>query len=128
MPEQHDQHDQHERAVTAVNVPMSTGAGMSPSVGVAAPIGAVSGKDRGRAARTALTCDGATTVLHTELAGTASLQRLEADGSWVTLDKRPTPKTGDTRFELPTAGASYRVVFAPKNSDITSWISEPVEA
>lgn len=119
--------DQPERAVTAVNVPMSTGAGMSPSVGVAAPIGAVSAKDRERAARTALTRDGDAVVLHTELPGAASLQRLDADGSWDTLDKRPTSKVADTRYEL-AAGATYRVVFAPKDSDIPAWISPELGA
>ncbi len=119
--------DQPERAFTAVNPSMGTGAGMSPSVGVAAPVGAVSAKDRARAARTALTRDGDAVVLHTELPGTASLQRLDDDGTWATLDKRPTSRVADTRFAL-AAGATYRVAFSPKDSDITAWVSAELRA
>lgn len=123
--------DQRERAVKAVSVPMSSGQGMSPSMGVAAPIGAVSRKDRERAAQTALRREGASDLLLvTALPGTVSLQRRDVDGTWETLDRRPASRLGRTRVELPQEAVptprTYRVVFSPKNSNITSWISEDV--
>lgn len=123
--------DHGERAVSAVNVPMSTGEGMSPSMGVAAPIGAVSRKDRERAGRTSLRRDGTSRLtLLTSLPGTVSLQRRDVDGSWETLDRRPASRLGRTRVELPGAATAarqtYRVVFSPKNSNITAWISEEI--
>lgn len=123
--------DQRERAVKAVSVPMSSGQGMSPSMGVAAPIGAVSRKDRERAAQTSLRQEGASDLLLvTALPGTVSLQRRDVDGTWETLDRRPASRLGRTRVELPQAAAptpqTYRVVFSPKNSNISAWISEDI--
>lgn len=125
--------DQPERPVVAVSVPMNSGAGMSPSVGVAAPIGAVSRKDRERATKTALRREGPSSlVLVTELPGSVMLQRRGADGDWETLDRRPASRLGSTPIELPGEATptptTFRVVFAPKNTDITSWISEAVDA
>lgn len=124
--------DHGERAVSAVNVPMSTGAGMSPSMGVAAPIGAVSRKDRERAGRTSLRRDGTSLLtLLTSLPGTVSLQRRDADGSWETLDRRPASRLGRTPIELPPEAASpprtVRVVFSPRNSNIAAWVSEEID-
>lgn len=123
--------DQRERAIKAVSVPMSSGQGMSPSMGVAAPIGAVSRKDRERAAQTSLRQDGASGfLLLTALPGSVSLQRRDVDGTWETLDRRPASRLGRTRVELPQEAAlspqTYRVVFSPKNANITAWISEDI--
>lgn len=118
--------DQPERPITAVSVPMSSGAGMSPAVGVAAPIGAVSRKDRGRASRTSARREGATVVVHTELPGTVVLQRRDVGGAWDALDKHPAARVGDTRIDLPqdAASSTFRVVFTPRNTDINAWVSE----
>lgn len=121
---------QPERPVIAVDLP--TGVGGSISMGVHAPIGAVRRKDREAAARTRLDREGPTqVVLHTELPGTVVLQRREADGSWEPVGRQQAAQGGRTPIDLPTvAGADparYRVVFAPKNSDIASWVSEPFE-
>ncbi|MCL3861135.1 hypothetical protein [Actinotalea sp. K2] len=121
---------QEERATTAVSVPMSSGAGMSPSFGVAAPIGAVSRKDRERAATTSLQQQGPTMLLLlTALPGGASLQRRDPDGNWETLDTRPVSRRGRTSIELPAETSptdTFRVVFSPKNPNITAWISQDV--
>lgn len=122
--------EQPERPFVAVQMP--TGAGRSIAVGVHAPIGAVRRKDREAAARTRLDREGPTTVaLHTELPGAVVLQRREADGSWEPVGRKQAAKDGRTPIDLPTPPgaepARYRVVFAPKNSDITSWVSEPFE-
>ncbi|NCT90407.1 hypothetical protein GXB85_05505 [Cellulomonas sp. APG4] len=120
---------QRERATVGVNVPMSSGAGMSASVGVAAPIGAVSRRDKERAARTSLARDGSALVLRTELPGTVMLQRRSPGATWETLDSRATARQGSTRLELPqdTPAGVFRVVFSPKNANITTWISADVE-
>ena len=123
--------DRRERPSMAVSVPMSSGAGMSPSMGVAAPIGAVSRKDRERAGKTSLRREGTSSVLlRTALPGSVSLQRRDVDGSWETVERRPASRLGRTRLDLPpSASASpqtFRVVFAPKNSNITSWISADI--
>lgn len=119
-----------ERAFKAVSVPMSTGAGMSPSVGVAAPVGAVSRKDRERSRATSLRQEGAELLLRTSLPGAVSLQRRSADGTWETLDRRPASRLGLTRIALPTDQTSpaptFRVVFAPRNPNLPSWISPEV--
>lgn len=125
--------DSQERPTVAVSVPMQSGAGMSPAVGVAAPVGAVRRKDRERAARTSLQRDGAALVLHAELPGTVSLQRRGPDGGWETLDTRQVGRTGDTAMAIPQDGgsespAALRVVFAPRNANLTAWISETVQA
>ena len=104
---------------------------MSPSMGVAAPVGAVSRKDRERAARTSLRPEGrATFLLLAALPGTVSLQRRDEDGTWETLDRRRASRRGRTRVRLPeeAAGApqTFRVVFSPKNPNITSWISADI--
>ena len=123
--------EQPERPFIAVQIP--TGAGRSTAVGVHAPIGAVRRKDREAAARTRLDREGPyEVVLHTELPGAVVLQRREPDGSWEPLGRKQAAKDGRTPIDLPSplpgaAPARYRVVFAPKNSDITSWVSEPFE-
>lgn len=123
--------DSTEGPIEAVSVPMSSGSGMSPSMGVAAPVGAVSRKDRERAGKTSLQREG-TSILHllTALPGSVSLQRRGADGTWETLDRRPASRLGRTPIELPQDVTSppqtFRVVFSPKNSNITSWISDDI--
>lgn len=124
--------EQPERAVTAISAPMNSGAGMNASVGVAAPVGAVSRKDRERAGKTSLRREGTTgLLLLTALPGSVILQRRGTDGTWETLDKRPASRRGRTRIELPREAASsppdFRVVFSPKNANITSWISENID-
>jgi hypothetical protein len=56
-----------------------------------------------------------------------SLQRRRADGTWETLDRRRVSRLGRTRLGVPQDAASppqtYRVVFSPRNPNITSWIS-----
>ncbi|MDT0164894.1 hypothetical protein Q9R32_04930 [Actinotalea sp. AC32] len=123
----------HERATVAVSVPMSTGPGVSPGMGVAAPIGAVSRKDRERARATALRREGPShLLLLSALPGSVLLQRRGTDGSWTTISKRTASRSGRTRIELPHAGdaapSAVRVVFSPKNANITSWISQTVDA
>ncbi|WP_199423402.1 hypothetical protein [Actinotalea solisilvae] len=117
-----------DRPTVAVSVPMSSG-GMGASMGVAAPIGAVSRRVRERARRTALRRGTASsTVLVTAIPGTVALQRRAADGSWKTVRTRRAALLGRTRIDLPPdAGASprpYRVVFAPRNPNLVPWISE----
>jgi hypothetical protein len=124
--------DQPERPTIAVSVPMNSGAGMSPSVGVAAPIGAVSRKDRERAGRTSLRREGTSNVLlDTALPGRVILQRRGADGTWETVHTQPASHLGSTRIELPHEAAplppTFRVVFSPKNTNINSWISEDID-
>jgi hypothetical protein len=126
--------DTPERPVIAVMPPQNTGG--SVSMGVSAPIGAVSRKDRERAAKTALLRDDPTTLLLTaELPGRILLERRGEDGAWETVEKYPASRSGRTRIAIPQApeGAApgsrtFRVVFAPKNVDITSWVSEDIEA
>lgn len=120
--------DRPDRGIQAVSLPMDTGAGMSPGMGVAAPIGAVSRKDRLRAGRTALRREGTSAVLLlTALPGSVSLQRRGGDGTWETVQRRPASRLGRTRLELPREATAspptYRVVFSPRNPYITSWIS-----
>jgi len=125
--------DHPERPVVAVMPPQNSGG--SVTMGVAAPIGAVSRKDRQRAAKTTLHREGASSlVLTTELPGTVLLEERGSDGAWVTVDRRPTARGGLTRLELPRtpaeagrAARTLRVVFAPKNADITAWVSEDME-
>lgn len=118
--------DQPERPFTAAQIPFDTGG--TPAIGVHAPIGAVSRKERARAAKTALHRDGAAVVLETALPGMASLQRWAPGGAWESVERRPASRDGHTTFDLPPsdAPATYRVVFAPKNEDITSWVSEDI--
>lgn len=122
--------DQPDRPFVAMQMPI--GAGQSTAVGVHAPVGAVRRKDREAAARTRLDREGpGTVVLHTELPGAVVLQRREPDGGWEPIGRRQAAKDGRTAIDLPTTPgappARYRVVFAPKNSDIASWVSEPLE-
>lgn len=120
--------EQPERPFVAVQIP--TGAGRATAVGVHAPIGAVSRKDRTRAARTALRREGPELVLTTALPGTVKLQR-RAGSEWETLATEPASRTGENRLTLPpdaAPGTTYRVVFTPKNEDITSWISAEILA
>ncbi len=121
--------EQPERPFVAVQIP--TGAGRATAVGVHAPIGAVSRKDRTRAARTALRREDDTTlVLTTALPGTVRLQR-RVGGGWEALEELPASRTGQTRLTLPPdaePGTTYRVVFAPRNEDITAWVSADVLA
>lgn len=119
--------EQPERPFIAVQIP--TGAGRATAVGVHAPIGAVSRKDRNRAGRTALRREGEDLVLETALPGTVSLQRRAPGGTWDTVEAIPSAHTGQTRLELPRGvdgPATYRVVFTPKNEDINTWISPDV--
>ena len=114
------------------SVAMTSDIGMSASMGVAAPLGAVSRRDRERAARISLQQEGPSgLVLRSALAGSVSLQERGADGMWQTLDKRRTSRLGRTRIELPArSGApstTFRVVFAPRNPNIISWISEELD-
>lgn len=123
--------DDRERPTAAANVPMSGGPGMSPSFGVAAPIGAVRTKDRERATRTALHREGPSRVaLHTELPGRVSLQRRVSGATWETVQERRTWRRGRTRFDL-SAGApsqAYRLVFTPRNGNIPTWVSDAIDA
>lgn len=126
--------DTPERPVIAVMPPQS--AGGSVSMGVSAPIGAVSRKDRERAAKTSLLREGPTTLLlAAELPGRILLERRGRDGTWDTVETHAASRSGRTRIDLPPAPAgagsgspAFRVVFAPKNVDITSWVSEEIEA
>ena len=121
--------NQPERTIKAANVPMGMG---SPSMAVAAPIGAVSRKDRERAGKTALYREGPSTyVLVTELPGSVMLQRRGVDGTWETVDARSASHLGRTDIELPQAEAAapptYRVVFSPKNPNLNPWVSENLD-
>ena len=122
--------DQPERATKAMLLPMDAGPGMG-SMGVAAPVGAVSRKDRERAGKTALYREGASSVLlDTELPGSVALQRRGADGTWETLETRRSSRLGRTRIELPDDAASssvFRVKFSPKNAHLPSWTSENID-
>lgn len=60
------------------------------------------------------------------------LQRREPDGTWEPIGRRQAAKDGRTPIDVPETPpgaepARYRVVLAPKHSDITSWISEQFE-
>lgn len=119
-----------DRPVVAGSAPMGFG---TPSASMAAPVGAVRRRDRERATRTRLDRHGpAGVLLHTELPGTVVLQRRESDGSWETVARQRAAGDGRTSIDLPTAADAnprrYRVVFAPKNTDIASWVSEPLES
>lgn len=126
--------DTPERPVIAVMPPQSSGG--SVSMGVSAPIGAVSRKDREHAGKTSLRREGPTTLLLTaELPGRVTLEHRGGDGAWETIGKQPASRSGRTRIDLPPTPAgeapgsqAFRVVFAPKNVDITSWVSEEIEA
>ena len=124
--------DRQERATAAASVPLQSGAGMGASMGVAAPIGAVSRKDRARAARTALQRDGtAGLVLRTALPGTVALQRLGADRTWETVERRAASRLGRTRLRVPagsTSSSVLRVVFSPRNANLPACVSEEVDA
>lgn len=123
--------EQSERPIAAANVPMSGGPGMSASFGVAAPIGAVRTKDRERASRTALHREGPSRIaLATELPGGVSLQRRASGGTWETVQTRRTWRRGRTGFDLPADASTqtYRVVFTPRNGNIPTWVSEPIDA
>lgn len=122
-------HDQPGRASHAAQVPMNSGPGMSASFGTAAPVGAVSRKDRERATRTALRREGDDLFLITALPGTAHLQRQEA-GRWETVTTKRTSRLRRTRLALPQDGAaaSYRVKFSPKNGHIPAWESPVIDA
>lgn len=119
--------DRPQSATKAVSVAMNSGAGISAAMGVAAPVGAVSRKDRQRASRTALLREGSTLVLHTSLRGTVTLQRRASDGDWETVSKRSASLLGRTRVELPDP-ARFRVVFAPRNGNLGIWVSEELQA
>lgn len=125
-----DRADSTERPTAAANVPMSGGPGMSASFGVAAPVGAVKAKDRERAARTALHREDPSRVaLHTELPGSVSLQRRVSGATWETVERRRTWRRGRTGFDLPDAPSqTYRLVFTPRNGNIPTWVSEPIDA
>ena len=102
-----------------------------PSVGVAAPIGAVSRKDLQRAGKTSLRQEGASRfLLLTALPGDVRVQRQSVGGAWQTLDTRRASRLGRTYIDLPREAApppqTFRVVFSPKNSNISSWISENI--
>ena len=120
--------DTPERATIGILPPMGQG---TVSMGVAAPVGSVSRKDRERAGKTALYREGSTILLDTELPGSVTLQRRDADGTWQMLDKQPVSHSGCTTIELPDDAASppstFRLVFAPRNPNITSWISENID-
>ncbi len=122
--------DRAGRADVAVDVSMSSGAGMDPSVGVAAPIGAVSRKDLRRAGRTSVRQEGASgLVLAAALPGSVRVQRRRPDGAWETLETRRASRLGRTRMDLPGAAhppRPVRVVFSPKNDNIPSWISPEI--
>lgn len=115
--------ENQDRPIVAAGVPTGV---HTPAMGIAAPIGAVSRKDRLRAARTTLRRDGSDVVLRVALAGTASLQRRGADGAWESVETRRVGRLRTARF-TPAPGAATRVVFAPRNTDITAWVSEPLE-
>lgn len=117
-----------ERAHTVTTLPADSGTGGAPSVGVAAPIGAVSRKDRERAGKTSLQQEGTgSLVLHTALPGNVRVQRRNADGTWETIDSRRASRWGRTRIDLPPEAdappQTFRVVFSPKNSNIAAWVS-----
>ena len=121
--------DQSERPVKAMLLPMDAGPGMG-SMGVAAPVGAVSRKDRKRAERTALYREGRSGIrLDTALPGSVALQRW-ADGTWETLATRRASRLGRTRLELPddaTSSSVFRLKFSPKNANLPSWTSETID-
>jgi hypothetical protein len=123
--------EQPERSFKAMSWPGTGGNAGNAAVGVAAPVGAVSRKDRERAARTALEIEALSrAVLLSELPGTVALQRRAADGDWETLSTEPTDRTGRTPIVLPSEGPSgaFRVVFSPKNPNIPSWVSTTIDA
>lgn len=123
--------EQPERSFKAMSWPGTGGNAGNAAVGVAAPVGAVSRKDRERAARTALEVEAPSrVVLLSELPGTVALQRRAADGDWETLSTEPTHRTGRTSVELPSEGSpgTFRVVFSPKNPNIASWVSQTVDS
>nr|WP_297428916.1 hypothetical protein [uncultured Actinotalea sp.] len=91
----------------------------------------MSRRNRERAARTALEIEAPSrAVLLSELPGTVALQRRAADGDWETLSTEQTDRTGRTPIELPSQGSprAFRVVFSPRNPNITSWVSQIVDA
>lgn len=121
--------DQPERAIKAATTPMGMG---TPFMAVAAPVGAVGRRDRERAGRTSLQREGpASLLLRTALPGSAILQRRGVDGTWETLDTRSASRLRRTRIELPQGAASspttFRVVFSPRNTNITSWVSDNID-
>lgn len=121
--------DRPDRPFVAVSPPGASTA-VGHAMGVAAPIGAVSTKDRERAARTSLEREGVGVVLRTALPGHVMVQRRGDDGTWETIEKMAASHAGRTPVELPgAAGATtFRVVFVPKNTDINAWVSEDLEA
>ena len=122
---------QPERPFVALN-PLNDSAPGGGTMALAAPVGAVSRRDRTRAARTALIREDETRlVLVTDLPGTVSLQRREALDGWVTVARMPASRGGRTTVPLSADEGTtwaYRVVFAPRNANITSWVSEEIRA
>jgi hypothetical protein len=122
--------EQPERSFKAVSWPGAGGDAGNAGMAVAAPVGAVSRRDRERAARTALEREAATDlVLCTELPGSVLLQRRADDGDWETLSTEPASRTGRTPVTVPRDPSTrvVRVVFSPRNPNIPSWVSETFE-
>ncbi|WP_225755311.1 hypothetical protein [Actinotalea sp. Marseille-Q4924] len=121
--------EQPERTFKAMSWPGAGGNAGDASIAVSAPVGAVSRRDRERAARTALRTEGPSrVVLHAELPGSVLLQHRSDDGGWVTLSTTAAARDGRTAIELPdaTSPRSFRVVFSPRNPNISAWVSEPI--
>lgn len=122
--------EQPERSFKALSWPGTGGGAGNAAVAVSAPVGAVSRKDRERAARTTLEPDGPSGVaLLSQTPGSALLQRRTAASEWETLSTEPASRQGRTPIALPqdTSTRTYRVVFSPKNPNLTSWVSEPFD-
>jgi hypothetical protein len=121
--------EQPERSFKAVSWPGTGGGAGNAAVAVSAPVGAVSRKDRERAARTALEPDGPGVALLSQTPGSVLLQRRTEDGGWETLSTEPASRQGRTPITLPQDSSSrtFRVVFSPKNPNLTSWVSEPFD-
>lgn len=120
--------EQPERSFKAVSWPGTGGGAGNAAVAVSAPVGAVSRKDRERAARTTLEQDGPGVALLSQTPGSVLLQRRSTDGEWETLSTEPASRQGRTPITLPQdASPPFRVVFSPKNPNLTSWVSEPFD-
>ena len=120
--------DQPERSFKVINPSIGTG---THSMATAAPVGAVRRRDRERAGKTALHREGPSTLLlDTELPGSVLLQRRGVDGTWETLETRRASRPGRTKIDLPDGATSqtiFRVLFSPKNTNITPWTSENID-